>query len=322
MSAAVVIAAVPPACRRPVDALGAPRADGDDLVLEAPEWRPRAPARHLVPALAALGDGPRAFRFEMSARRDGAWSPWLTTATIGPAAFAPLPSAADGLRVDVDVVTADRPVDAVRVRARLRATDAAAPGAWLLTLSASDVAEASERPAGDERDAADSALAVPALTQMDAAADVRRRVCSPASVAMVLGYWGVAADVDTLAAEVFHAGLDIYGVWPAAIQAAARRGIAGYLLRFPDWASAAWCLARGLPVVASVRYARGELRGAAVEETPGHLLVLRGLAGDEVLVNDPAAPTAADVPRRYTRGDLSRVWLERAGVGYVFFKPA
>jgi hypothetical protein len=120
---------------------------------------------------------------------------------------------------------------------------------------------------------------------------------------------------------MFHPALDLYGVWPAAIRAAARRGVLGYLLRFPDWASAAWCLAHGLPIIASVRYAEGELRGAAVSASPGHLLVLTGYEDGVVLVNDPAASAAAAVPRRYALGDLVRVWLARGGVGYVLFRP-
>ena len=124
-----------------------------------------------------------------------------------------------------------------------------------------------------------------------------------------------------LAAEMFHAGTDLYGVWPAAVLAAGRRGVAGYLLRFPDWAAVAWCLEHGLPVIASVRYAAGELTGAAVAATSGHLIVLTGIDNADALVNDPAAPTAATVPRRYKITDLARVWLERTGVGYVLFAP-
>src|SRR5262249_24946580 len=160
---------------------------------------------------------------------------------------------------------------------------------------------------------------VPALSHMEADVTLGARICSPTSAAMVLGYWGRPVPEVALAAEIFHPTLDIYGVWPAAVRAVAARGIAGYLLRFPDWATARWCLERGIPVVTSVRYSAGELTGAAIAATPGHLLVLTGIDGDGVLVNDPAAPTAASVRRRYRADEFGRVWLARGGVGYVLF---
>jgi len=138
---------------------------------------------------------------------------------------------------------------------------------------------------------------------------------------MVLAYYGTHVPVAELAREIFHRDLDIYGVWPAAIRAAGRRGIAGYLLRFPDWSAAEWCLAQGMPIIASVRYGAGELTDAAVTQTPGHLLVLTGHDAGHVFVNDPAAPTASGVSRRYRLDQLRRIWLERGGVGYVLFRP-
>jgi hypothetical protein len=134
-----------------------------------------------------------------------------------------------------------------------------------------------------------------------------------------LAYYGAPVTVAALAAEMFHPALDLYGVWPAAIRAASRRGVGGYLLRFPDWAAAAWCLEGGMPVIASVRYGAGELMGAAIAETSGHLLVLTGYGDGEVFVNDPAAPSTSEVARRYRLDDLRRVWLARSGVGYVLF---
>jgi hypothetical protein len=156
---------------------------------------------------------------------------------------------------------------------------------------------------------------------MQAEAAIAPRICSPTCVAMLLDFWRRPASLEALAAEIFHPGVDLYGVWPSAVVAAGRRGLAGYLLRFPDWAAARWCLARGLPVIVSIRYGAGELTGAAVTATAGHLIVLTGQEGDEVLVNDPAAPTTAGVGRRYRLAELTRVWLERSGVGYVLFAP-
>ena len=312
---------VPPSCRRDVQAAPAPRREGDDAVVELPEWRPRSAARHLVPAFNALHPTPVSFRFEVAVQRGDGWSAWVAGATIGEARFTPLDARADGLAVEIDEFVADAPAPVVRVRLRVRADDRralfAAP--WLVSLSAWDgrlPAPPRARSDGGAR------LAVPALSQMDADEAIRMRICSPASVAMVLGYWGERVELASLAREIFHPALDRYGVWPAAIRAAGRYGVAGYLLRFPDWASAAWCLERGLPVIASVRYGAGELDGAAIPETSGHLLVLTGYAGDEVLVNDPAATTSAGVARRYRRDQLCRVWLERAGVCYVLVRPS
>jgi hypothetical protein len=163
-------------------------------------------------------------------------------------------------------------------------------------------------------------LEVPARTQMTEAEDIRLRICSPTSVGMALEHLGCAVPTPVLAAAVFHAPTDRYGVWPAAIRAAATYGVPGYLLRFSDWESVSWCLGHGLPIVASIRYREGELSRATIPETTGHLIVITGLDGDEVLVNDPAAPTSAEVRRRYRRDELSRVWLERTGIGYVFMR--
>jgi hypothetical protein len=315
-----VTALVPPACRRRVEGDPTVIADGADTLLVLPELRPRSPARHLVPSLSVLAERSPSFRVEASAFHDGRWTDWVGAAALGSARFVPIIDRAPGLTTDVDVFLADPAATAIRIRVRLAAADAdllaAAP--WLCAVSAWDGAP----PAVASAPTVSTRLSVPALTQMAADPEVRLRICSPTSVGMVLAYWGAAVDPARLAAEMHHAGLDLYGVWPAAIRAAGRYGIGGYLLRFPDWASAAWCLARGLPIVASVRYAEGELAGAAVAATTGHLIVLTGYEGDHVVVNDPAAADPGGVARRYALADLRRVWLERAGVGYVLFSPS
>lgn len=294
--------------------------DGADAVVDFPEWRPRRAARHLVPAFSAFTSVPYTFRFEISARAGGTLSPWVGGAAIGAARFEPVAERADALAAEIDEFRASAPVEAIRLRLRVSAAEPralfAAP--WLVTLSAWDGEAAATDGGAAGRGAR---LAVPAVSQMEADEAIRWRICSPASVAMVFAYYGARVDLAALAREIFHPGLDRFGVWPAAIVAAARRSLAGYLLRFPDWESAAWCLERGMPVIASVRYGAGELAGAAIGETTGHLLVLTGWEGGEVLVNDPAAATAGEVARRYPLDGLRRVWLARAGIGYVLFRP-
>jgi hypothetical protein len=319
IDAGIVAHVVPPACRRESSAPTVTVVSERELLLGFPAWRPRVGSRHLVPSFSMLTDVPYTVRFEVSTEGADGWSPWIVTATIGPGVFPALPMSGTALTCDVDVYTSTVPLGRLRLRVRLGAADVktleASP--WMATLSASDLSprEAASAAAPAPR------LPVPALSQMQAPPEIAMRICSPTSVAMVLGYLGAGASPLEVAAEAFHVASDSYGVWPAAIRAAGLRGVAGYLLRFPDWASAAWCLARDLPIIASVRYAAGELTGAPLPETSGHLIVLTGCEDQHVFVNDPVAPTPAEVPRRYRLEDVQRAWLDRAGVGYVLFNP-
>jgi hypothetical protein len=313
-----VTGAIPPACRRGVDSLANVSVDGDTVLLEAPQWLPRSGARHLVPAFSLLSPHECSFRFETSVYVAGEWTPWIAAVSIGPDTFPAIPARAGGIEAEIDLFASRDPV--ARVRLRLRARPASVLTLpWLVTLSASDLVPGVPSP---PRSTATTRLAVPPKSQMSEPAAIRERICSPTSVAMVLEYWSRRTEVGAIAAEVFHPGLDRYGVWPAAILAAGRRGVAGYLLRFPDWEAAAWCIEHGIPIIVSVRYEEGELHGAAIARTSGHLLVLTGRDGDHVLVNDPAAEPPCEVVRRYRLEEFSRVWLERAGVGYVLFDPS
>jgi hypothetical protein len=315
MDARAVTEAIPPNVRRNLEGQPPPRHEGRDIVFEFGPWFPRAPACHLLPSLALLTPRRYAVRFEVSGRRSGAWTSWVGTTTLGDDGFAPLPAAADGLTVDIDEIHASPPIDAVRLRVRVGGDTGAVAGApTLVTLSVWDGAFApkADTPLSTAR------LSVPARTQLCEPETVRLRICAPTSVGMAMEYFGRAVPTMTLADAVFHAPTDRYGVWPAAVRVAAAHGVPGYLLRFPDWEAAAWCLARGLPIVASVRFSAGELTNAPIPETTGHLVVITGLDGDEVLVNDPVAPEGS-VSRRYRREEFTRVWLDRTGVGVVFF---
>ena len=173
---------IPPACRRGIDRAPAPVIDGENAVVDLPEWSLGPAVRHLLPSFSALGDEEYSFRFEMSVRRVGAtWSAWVGAASLGPAPFEPISSAAAGLTSDVDVFVAADPVDAVRLRLRLRTRDPArllgAP--WFLALSACDPAS---REAGSSPVAAGGVrLPVPVESQMERPESIRLRICATGS---------------------------------------------------------------------------------------------------------------------------------------------
>jgi peptidase C39-like protein len=309
-------APVPPACWHAPAPLPAWTPLGPEIaVLELPLLRPREPAAQILPSFSVLAEPEHSFQFEAQSPGSRAWT---SLSPVGPHVFGATDAPDGRLRPQIDVLVAGPPIEEIRIRVRIHsAALAALTGVpTLVAVSASGgETEPAVAPAGR------IALSVPALSQMESPEGVRHRICSPTSVAMVLRYWERPATALDLAAEMFDPRHDLYGVWPAAIRAASRRGVLGYLLRFPSWSAAAWCLARGLPIVASVRYSAGELAGAAIDSTAGHLLVLTGYDGATVLANDPAAPTPREVPRRYQLADIQRVWLERSGVGYVLFPP-
>jgi len=70
----------------------------------------------------------------------------------------------------------------------------------------------------------------------------------------------------------------------------------------------------GIPVAISVAWSAGELPGAPLDRSDGHLLVLRGLDGRDAIVNDPAR---TPVGARYPRAALDRVFRAHGGAAYV-----
>ena len=102
------------------------------------------------------------------------------------------------------------------------------------------------------------------------------------------------------------------------MQAAQSFGVPGYVVRYDSFAPVEEHVTAGRPVVLSIRFGEGELDGAPIDSTRGHLLVVVGFDGDEVIVNDPAARAAAGVRRRYRRDQLASAWLDHSAVAYVF----
>jgi len=145
------------------------------------------------------------------------------------------------------------------------------------------------------------------------------RICSPTSLAMVLAARGIDLPTAEVAAGCYDHGEGIYGNWPFNVAYAAGKGLDGRVDYFYSLADLAAELAAGNLVVATVKFGKGQLDGAPIGSTSGHLMALRGFAhrGDKVyaLVNDPASPDVAGVPREYLAEQFADAWT---GVAYVF----
>ncbi len=162
-------------------------------------------------------------------------------------------------------------------------------------------------------------LPVPYFSQMVCSQAIARHICSPVSVAMTLAFLGIATDVESFAQESRHPDHRLFGIWPCNLAAAWRAGASGVVRSFDSAADAARVLSAGYPIVTSIRFEAGGLAGAPLERSGGHLVVLRGMGPDTVLVNDPAGASSNEVERSYDRTAFLRAWLGDRGVGYVLW---
>jgi hypothetical protein len=143
--------------------------------------------------------------------------------------------------------------------------------------------------------------------------------CSPTSTSMVLGF--LMNDTGPCETRVRAATAGVhdwiypgYGNWPFNTAYAATKGFNGYVARFTSMRDVETWVALGVPVVFSFAWSSGQLTGAAIPSSAGHLAVIVGFdASGNPIVNDPAAATNAAVRRTYLRSELERLWLEKSG---------
>ena len=162
--------------------------------------------------------------------------------------------------------------------------------------------------------------------------------CSPTSTAMVMEFLKkkpTAAQLRSLPPDpVFDAGgrIDPVVPWTAAhtydptfggtgnwsfnTAYAAEYGLDASVRRLSSLAEAEAWLKRGVPLVASVRWDNTaedpghHLDGAAIPDSTGHLLVIRGFTADgDPIVNDPAFADNASVRQVYRRDQFERAWF-------------
>ena len=262
---------------------------------------------------------------------DGTWSPYLYVGDWG--AF-PAPEEKQTRwshgRVDVDYFRSDELFQRVQIRFSFYSTTelhkvpvrryalclsdtTGIPRAPTLPVPVGEPRAFDFAPADAQR-----RLDVPGRSQRVEDKAIASRICSPTSVAMVVEYRKRRVATAQMAATLYDGEHDIYGNWPRAIQGAFTYGVPGYLDRFADWRRVEEHIARGQPLIISIRSEKGDIAAAPIAYTSGHLLVLTGFEGDDgVHVNDPAADSAEASRRVYRRSELEKVWMRRGGTAYV-----
>jgi peptidase C39-like protein len=167
--------------------------------------------------------------------------------------------------------------------------------------------------------------------------------CSPTSTSMVVGYWdklfpdaGYAPSedetswvgfpdpwVDFTARYVYDYRYNGAGNWPFNTAYAAARGLVADVTQLHNLREAEPFVKAGIPLVASVAWSSNKLAGG-IKSTNGHLSVIVGFTGDgqQVIVNDPASDTNAQVKHYYDREEYERAWIPASGGIVYVIRPA
>lgn len=157
--------------------------------------------------------------------------------------------------------------------------------------------------------------------------------CSPTSTSMVLGYYKKLPNpasynwvpkghtdpwVDYAARMTYDHDYEGTGNWPFNTAYAAPLAGKAFVTRLRNLREAERFIKAGIPLVASVAFSSGQLDGAPISSTPGHLMVIVGFTrSGDVVVNDPAASSKSGVRRTYQRAQFEKVWQTKSG-GLVY----
>jgi hypothetical protein len=238
-------------------------------------------------------------------RCDGARSGWLPYVSWSAEARRSLSGADEVAAIELDIVRAPSPIAALEVRA----------GAPLETVAVSVKPERKPRAAGTHA----VLLEVAPRSQYLGEHPLERGWCSPASLAMLLAHWGHVLATEEVAARVRDDAYGGTGNWTFNVALAGALGLRAAVVHLRDLVQAAAFVSAGVPLALSFSWRAGELPGAPLEHTDGHLAVLVGFdARGDPLLNDPAQPA---LRVSYPRTAFERAWLGHRGIAYALSPP-
>ena len=162
-------------------------------------------------------------------------------------------------------------------------------------------------------------LNVPKISQMSQQVEYNQDICSPTSLSMVFGYYGVNVDTLSVALGVYDETESIYGNWFFNTAYASYLGFYAFIARINSLEMLYKILDSEVPVVASISFGPGELKNAPIKKTKGHLVVIKGMGEKgEIIVNDPASVEGEKVEIRYDQEEFFNAWIRnKYGTSYI-----
>ena len=297
-----------------------------------PEVETEIPFTDLIASFNPHAPDDTGVTLEIRVKQGETWSPWLFMQSWGRVVFPPARTIKfDGGSVDIDQIELTKPAQAYQCRVSLIAFNhdtRIAPSVRRLSVCYSGVVDdAKEReelltkpttlPANFARD-----LAVPFTGQGDYKhpRSLWGLICSPTSTSMVMQFQGARFSILENCDRIYDPQYDMFGNWGRSISRAGEVGLDAWLARFRNWDQVKQHIAEGTPVVASIRFRKGQVRGFLYQSTGGHLLVVRGFTpGGDVIVNDPGNRAKGNGVV-YKATELAHAWFDNGGVGYVIRK--
>lgn len=160
-------------------------------------------------------------------------------------------------------------------------------------------------------------IPVPFRAQGDTPLALRSQTCSPTSVSMVMAFWGKSYPTAENAVAIWDKENELFGNWNRAVARAGSVGLDAWVTQFANLDQARAVLASGQPIIASIRFKRGQFPSGIFPVSAGHLIVLRGVTPEgDIICNDPASRKyGANVV--YKAADIDRVWIQVGGAGYI-----
>lgn len=300
------------------------------------------PVTEIIPSWNVIAPSETGARFHVRVKDlgTGEWSPWLYIGQWGRTIAMGRNDRTiqfDGGEVQIDTLVLRRPASAFQIRATLQSFDydtKIVPALRRVSICYSGVVDDQQQrrelmPSLNVPDNWARDLSVKFRAQADSNPRIKGEVCSPTSVSMVMEYSGVNLPTLENANAIFDSDYNLFGNWNRAVARAGELGLDAWITRFRNWDQVKATIAQGQPIVASIRFEKGEMpNNPLYQDTPGHLIVIRGLTKEgDVIVNDPARKEPRDGKPNgngvvYKANELAKAWFDRGGVAYIIRKPA